>query len=491
MSNKFRVQVIGRSNIYAGTAPSPIVGDIVDQVFDEDSVDIGEYITQMSWSHSVSAPYSSANVLVRMSVERLKLGYDLFFRQVHASGYLSIQEYIASTNTYVTRFYGLITDVTYNQAIDTKTGTEYAPPIAIKATTWLAPLMRGFRVSAKDNIVAGNYLVPLKEWSKITKKVLATANNGGMTLALKDFWDSVVATRLHIESKVLTTTEHIAYVKKQTLGLRGAFSIEVQGRNLSQLQAPSMRGSLWGVLMATFQATPLIELFPIHTIENNQTVFSIVYRLRAPHPMILKDSTDPYPRMFSSAFTGFNMKTGASVPSFYAPIPKEVTATDGDSLALMGRGGNVLSYSLSATQDRTNYIEITSPYTGANVLAGVSSDPVYAKDDIELYGLMELSMQYPYIRAKDKGQSIRSELNELVAHTAFTYGLAHKHVQGTISSKYAYDQHNIENIHGTWIEFYEVGVAAYVTQVEHSFKVNGMGTLEGGTTYTVERGVRI
>lgn len=249
-------------------------------------------------------------------------------------------------------------------------------------------------------------------------------------------------------------------------------SIDVQGRNLSQLQPPATQGTIWGVIKSTFQASPLVELFPayIHDPISRETTRHIIYRLRSPAPRYFEETG----RGLLSEYESLSQST----PSFYDSAYNTNAVYEAP---------DVMTYSLRYPDTRNNYIELTSPYTGTGQLAGLSSDPLYHKGDIGAYGLFKYSVSYPYIRAEDK--SIRGELNELNRHAAITFGMANRYASGTLITKYV-DGTYLS--HGDYVRWRSYGpekhfYEGYITKVSHTLTVNEMGTLEGKSEYTLER----
>lgn len=437
------------------------------------SVNITSYITGMTWGHSVDAPYGQATVSARIplrDLHLLALGYfteDNVFR-THASSFLRITEKTLAGS--IERFYGPVESVTNGIKVDGKSGARETAPITVKASTWITPLMRGFVVSNSKDLNVGKSIISIGDWSKIAEQVFSSAESGGLASSLADAWETLCSDL--VGGEVLGATDY-GESRQVSLGIPPP-SLPVQGRNLSQLKVPVGRATLWGVLKSTFQASPLVEMFPTYVYYPllDETKRFIVYRLRTPSPRYFKEQTT---RAFLSEFGDKQTPTFYDTVSIYSE-PKEQV--------------DVLSYSLRYLDGRNNFIEVTSPYTGAGQLAGLSCDPALNKEDIEAYGLFSYSVPYPYIRAdRDDGKSIREEVNEMVVHTALVHGMAHRYASGTLITKYV-DAWDVS--HGDWVRWRSYGsedhlYEGYVTQIEHSITVNEKGVAEGRTEYTLER----
>ena len=427
------------------------------------------YVTSLSWSHSIEDPYSDASISLLIPLRDLAL-LDLGHNvdgviKLHASAFLSISEVTYKGN--IQRFYGPITSVTSGIKVDSKLGTRQTAPITITASTWLTPLMRGFLVSSQEGLEVGTSIIPYKKWKSIANAVLESADKRGLTDSLKAAWD-----RLGSPTVGGTTLSGAEYseARRKALDNYPQSSIDVQGRNLSQLQPPAAEGTIWGVIKSTFQASPLVELFPayIHDPISGETTWHVIYRLRSPAPRYFEDAG----RGLLSEYENQSRST----PSFYSSKTSAVYEAP-----------DVTTYSLRYPDTRNNYIELTSPYTGTGQLAGLSSDPLYHKGDIGAYGLFKYSVSYPYIRAE--GQSIREELNELNRHAAITFGMANRYASGTLITKYV-DGTYLS--HGDYVRWRSYGpekhfYEGYITKVSHTLTVNEMGTLEGKSEYTLER----
>jgi len=459
-----------------------------DLLVKEDALEFTSYVTEFSWSHSVNSPYSQATVSILIPLrELITLGFGSYDEErksvdLHASGQLVITETAYNDSGARTgfrrRFYGPITALNMGFKVDKAQGLRQTVPITFTASTWLMPLMRGFIVSGKDDLDIGTAVIPYKKWQKIAEGVFSSAGEQGLTSALNTAWGTLCEDVVNVFVSVVSGNEYYTFRKRQGENNQQD-SADVYGRNLSQLQPPPIAGTLWGVLQNTFQASPLIELFPsiahwASDDDDDLSTFALVYRLRPLSPRIAKHHVK---HLKGSGLEGQKMDAEIPfVPTSDVPPPLEAH--------------HVISYDLSYGDARNNYIEVTSPYTGSTLLAGISCDPLYHKGDIEAYGLFRVSVPYPYIRSSnDSDAKIRDEMNDLTKYASLLYSFDHKYASGRVVTKYMEDS---TLSHGDWVRWRSRGperdfYVGYITKMAHSFKVDERGVLEGVSTYNVER----
>lgn len=421
-----------------------------------DEVDVTEFTTDLKWSNAVTSPYEqgSVSLVVPFSEVRDLVGLgsvEGFVFRPHASGWLTILEDVSGTLR--TRFYGPITRVSSGVQVDAKTGARNTLRLSVAATSWLSVLSRGFKVAKSDSLNVAGSLISFAQWSSIMDAVIQAANTS-LPRAFEAAWERLG------ELQSLPNGEFLSDYAYVTSG-----PIKVQGRNLSQIQMPPLKGTLWGVLTATFQASDLIELYPKWVQAERESQASLVYRLRPPSPRVSRGRGVDY---LSSTYKNAD-------PVDFIPNPSEPT-----ELSDVER----FSVDYDGTQ-RVNYIEVTSPYTAGASLAGLSSDPLYVETDIQRYGLHEYTPEYPYIR--DEG-TIRSQLNEINSYAALLHAEAHRYGSGTVETRYTPDMAD----HGDWVRWYSYGpdsmpLEGYVTSVTHTVKVAQTGAVSASSSWTVER----
>ena len=454
-------------------------------VYEDNEIYIDKHTTSFSWSHLTTNPYSQATVNVLVPLRDLTdFGFGHYDErrdvlELHASGYLRIIE--VTGNGEIERFYGPITGLRAGFKVDKTLGSRQTVPLTFTASTWLTPLMRGFVVSGKTSIDIGTSVIPYKRWKKIAEAVFDSAKRGGLTKALSRAWTSLAEAL--VGGTVLSGKEYTE--ARDRAGHKILRSVDVYGRNLSQLQPPPITGTLWGVLQNTFQASPLVEMFPAYIYDalKGETKRHLVHRMR------------PYtPRIAESEVFYLNSVSGLQGQEMDKNVSFITEANLASTINEKNKGPYetpyVSSYDLSYSDARNNYIEVTSPYTGATPLAGVSCDPLYHKGDIEVYGLFRVSVPYPYIRSKDDSEAkIREEMNDLAKYASLVYSFDHKYASGTLVTKYV-DGNTLS--HGDWVRWRSHGPEkhfydGYITKATHSFTVNEHGVLEGSSTYSVER----
>ena len=435
--------------------------------------DVSAYITSFGWTHSIRDPYMSASasllVPLRDLGELVGLGRvdDRGVFHPHASAWLVIYE--RHKSQVYTRHYGPISSVTYGVETNSATGARETARFTLQSSSWLTPLQRGFRVSANSRLNVAGSVITLDEWAKIAEAVFASASTS-ISDAFKTAFESF-ATPLQVSpfADALDATEHT-----RTREINGeptaTPAIRVQGRNLSQLQPPPFRATQWDILRQTFSPTDLIELYPtwLQDVRAGRSRAAVVYRLAPIRPSLVADKGESYIKSLS-----------LSLPD--APFLDDAQGGEPPSIP------SVTRYSLTHSQQRNNYIEVTSPYTGTSDFAGLTSDPAILQDDVGVYGLYEYSTEYPFFR--DTEASVRVSINQMTTYATLLKAAAHRYAQGTVEAKYT-DGQSIA--HGDWVRWLSYGEGsstfeAYCVSVSHSFKVNREGVLEGRSTYSVER----
>jgi hypothetical protein len=426
-----------------------------------DEVDVTEFTTDLKWSNALTSPYEqgAVSLVVPFAEARDLVGLGsvegLVFRP-HASGWLTILEDVSGTLR--TRFYGPITRVSSGVQVDAKTGARNTLRLSVAATSWLSVLSRGFKVAKSDSLNVAGSLISFAQWSSIMDAVIQAANTS-LPRAFEKAWERLGALQSLPNGEFLSD---YAYV---TSG-----PIKVQGRNLSQIQMPPLKGTLWDVLTATFQASDLIELYPKWVQAERESQASLVYRLRPPSLSVLAVNEEGRSLYLDDKYG--TLRDISFVPEDYVDEPIELLDVERFSADYDG------------TQ-RVNYIEVTSPYTGASTLAGVPSDPILDEYDIQRYGLHEYTTEYPYIR--DEG-TIREQVNNLTGYAALLHAEAHRYGSGTIETRYTPDVAD----HGDWVRWYSYGpdsvpLEGYVTSVTHTVKVAQTGAVSASSSWTVER----
>lgn len=425
-------------------------------------VDVTEFATDLKWSNALTSPYEqgAVSLVVPFAEAHHLVGLGSVEAGVfrpHASGWLTILEDVSGTLR--TRFYGPITRVSSGVQVDAKTGARNTLRLSVAATSWLSVLSRGFKVAKSDSLNVAGSLISFAQWSSITQAIMEAAYTS-LPEAFKTTWTRLAGLQ------PLPTGESLSDYASVTNG-----PIDVQGRNISQIQLPPFRATLWGVITATFQASDLIELYPRWThAKDKSSRPTMVYRLRPPSLSVLAVNEEGRSLYLDDKYG--TLRDISFVPEDYVDEPIELLDVERFSVDYDG------------TQ-RVNYIEVTSPYTGASTLAGVPSDPIFDGYDIQRYGLHEYTTEYPYIR--DEG-TIREQVNNLTGYAALLHAEAHRYGSGTVETRYTPDAAD----HGDWVRWYSYGpdsvpLEGYVTSVTHTVKVAQTGAVSASSSWTVER----
>ena len=437
-----------------GNTPRTEIGGI-------NEVDVTEFTTALQWTNALTSPYEqgSCSLVVPFAEARKLVGLGSVEAGVfrpHASGWLTILEDVKGVLR--TRFYGPITRVSSGVQVDAKTGARNTLRLSVAATSWLSVLSRGFKVTKSEELSVAGSLISFDQWSLITQAVIESAYTS-LPLAFRTAWERLAV--LHS----LPTGIPLSQYASVTSG-----PIEVQGRNISQIQLPPFRATLWSVITATFQASDLIELYPRWERTAQGSRPTMVYRLKPPSLSVLATNEDGRSAYLDEKYG--TLRDISFVPDDYLDEPIELLEVERFSTDYDGT-------------NRVNYIEVTSPYTGASTFAGVPSDPIVDGYDIQRYGLHEYTTEYPYIRNEG---TIREQVNNLTGYAALLHAEAHRYGSGTVETRYTPDMAD----HGDWVQWYSYGpdsvpLEGYVTSVTHTVKVNDTGAVTASSSWTVER----
>lgn len=426
-------------------------------------VDVTEFTTDLKWSNALTSPYEqgAVSLVVPFAEARQLVGLGSVeggvFRP-HASGWLTILEDVSGTLR--TRFYGPVTRVSSGVQVDAKTGARNTIKLKVDASSWLSVMSRGFKVAAQDSLSVAGPLISLSRWGEITGAIFNVASQG-LPTSFEEAWNRLASLHKTPQGSSLN-------VFAFPIARSPDVSVEVQGRNVSQIQTPSFATSLWGILTSTFQASEFIELFPRWDYSKGASDAQIVYRMRPPSARVgALAGIDALEAM------GFS---NPLLPSFFPdsfPAPVDL--------------GDVERFSVEYnSSNRTNYIEVTSPYAGASSLAGLSSDPLVLREDVRRYGLHEYSAEYPYIR--DTEGAVRDQLNELNSYAALLFAEAYRYGAGSVDTTYESDRAQV----GEWVRWASYGAESvqlegYCTAVTHRVQVNKEGAVTASSSWTVER----
>lgn len=457
-------------------------------------VDVSDFIARADWSYAVQAPYESAHLELvipyRKLQDLLRLGAQIEGGglALHASGWLEIvelgppewtQSAVAlgdeedtlvvtarkSPSTLLRRFLGPVQAITLGTSA-AHNGAVVSAHVQVQATSWLSVASRTLRLSALPELTRGS-LIGQDTWASIVEEIVGSAT-GDLGTSLTLAWYRLAALyQVPVEAATLAGVgEPVTSPLDRPVGMERTLT-PVQGFNLTQVQVPGLRVSVWGVVQATWQAAPeLVELFP--TWHHDKAY--LIYRLKPLQPSLFVDGARYFARLRSKP----------------TPLPAFVNVSQRAPLHSLK---DPMSVSLRYTSDRGNFIEVTSPFSGVTQAAGVSCDPVALLDDIERHGLHEVTLQYPYFRATEGAEApVRAALDEMVLYSAALYAEAHAYATGEVTTAYS-----PTTLHGEWAEFraHVRGdmrvLTGYVTQVRHSVQVLPSGAVQARTIASLER----
>lgn len=439
----------------------------------EQRIEITQFLTSVFWSQRLVSPYETASVTAKIPLEILgrvlKLGSPLKAGgfNLHCSGWLELIE--EDLNERV--FFGVISRIQTGVQVD-HSGTVKSDTVSIEALSWLTLLDKGFKLSSKESLSALGSLWSLQGYSDIFDAVVQTAGGKGLGKALAEMWETLVLHAFPDKGGFYDAID-VYYDAESIKGKEDTVSmLEVEGRNLSQIQVP-LRGSLLGLIRSTWQPIPqLIELFPRYV--NGKE--SLIYRFKPLHPSANKTTAKNY-FLENSYLEDHPAPKIASKGSYSTPQNLE----------------NITRFTFTlSSENRGNYIEVTTPYTGADVLAGISTDPIARRSDIELYGLHSLEFSYPFFR--DTEGSMRDALADLTEYMGALY--AEGNAYGVLNVEMQYNPrlvvgewgHLISYLNKVEFESSILPLVGYIDRVQHSMQIDPrVGTQTRRTSVSLSR----
>jgi hypothetical protein len=479
---KLRVRLLG----YGEDTPTSAPDIVSTQARPRVNVDLTDYVTHASWAYMLTAPYESASLEVVIPYLRLqelfRLGAEIQGGglALHASGWLEISEEGAvqsatggenmtvTLRTHTRRFLGPVESVSVGTSAG-HNGAIMTARVQVRAVSWLSVATRTLRLSAVDALTRGS-LISVEQWAQLVEDVV-TSSSGDLGTSLTRAWHSMGAfykTPVDPEGTLAGLAEPVTAPSARPQRMARTLT-PVQGYNLTQVQVPPLRVSVWGLITSTWQASPeLVELFPTWHEGNAY----LVYRLKPLQPSLFAQGGAQY----------FARLRGKPTP---LPAFVNIAQRSEATLSLL----DPQQVNLQHTSARGNFIEVTSPFSGVTQAAGVSCDPVALLDDIERHGLHEVTLQYPYFRANEGAEeSVRSALNEMVDYAAALYAESHAYATAQVGTAYA--PHVLQ---GEWALFnaHVQGdmrfMLGYVTQVQHRVDVLPSGAVQARSTVSLER----
>jgi len=409
---------------------------------EKDLVDITSRVIGASWSSSLVSPYEVASISTSIRIDELDvLGIGTprareSIAALHASGWLDIYDDGERV------FYGPIQRVSTGLRVDDK-GARRSRDVQIVATSWLSLVAKPFKLTARPDLVTQGGLYSYDQWSEIFESVFSEGAAADVTEGLALAWVDLVKHSTPEGDALGSFPTLVSPSDAEDEGVEGRSFSVVRGRNISQVPV-AMSGSLWSAITGAFQPAPqLIELFPIR---DKGRPF-LVYRMK------------PLPPHDAEYFA-----RGDRLANATDDTGVDAVASNVQDLA------RVVSYALDFGGDRTNYIEVTSPYLGVSQLAGVNSSPALVRGDIERYGLSPLEISYPLLR--DTRDTLREELEQLTTYAATLYSEGHAYANATLETVY-------QSVHvGEWarwssyIEGEGATLTGYVTRVEQQVRID-------------------
>jgi hypothetical protein len=122
--------------------------------------------------------------------------------------------------------------------------------------SWLSVATRTLRLSAVDSLTRGS-LISVEQWASIVEDVVTSAS-GDLGTSLTLAWYRMGAfykTPVDPEGTLAGLAEPVTAPSDRPQRMARTLT-PVQGYNLTQVQVPPLRVSVWGLITSTWQASP-------------------------------------------------------------------------------------------------------------------------------------------------------------------------------------------------------------------------------------------
>ena len=428
--------------------------------------EITSRIKSASWMFSTSQPYEQATIRTTIRADELDvLGLGLPIvgtdrTALHCSGWLEIDDDGERV------FIGMISRVKTGLRLGNK-GERVSQGVELSAVSWIMLMGRPYRLTSNSRLTGLTQgLLEYDKWASIFESVFSAGSAVDVAEGIKTAWATLATFSLPTGDNLATIP---VIIDPTSNPLRGRALPRVKGANISQVPV-NMSGSLWGTFVQTFQPAPeLIDLFP--TWQDGRPY--IVYRMRPLPPLDDRGVRTPNEHFETSDILNVDDNN----------LTVQINSHTTDEYQLIDR---VLAYSVSYSDQRNNYIEVSSSYLGVSQLAGLNSSPIALRDDITRYGLSPLEITYPLLRNEKNSPKIATQLEDLTRYASALHGDAHAYATGSIDTMY-----QPQILAGEWANWYDSTTndlfTGYVTAVSHTLTIDTHGTQQKRTSIQLER----
>lgn len=233
-------------------------------------VDVTDYVTQASWSHSLAPPYETISLALALPwpLSEQVLPNVLPARTETGAGFWAvITSADTGTDAPPALAWGRAVHVERKLQVDPTSGAR-TTHARIVCQSWAMMLASSrFVVAARTNYVQRGFSVLLSDYSDTITTILRGAVAEPPGELLRSVWEELAQVSLPEAFGGRTFAESV-YVIADRLDaddlapLRSNAHLPVAGSGLRVAGLPAPRGTVWQYLTATFQPHPLIELFP-------------------------------------------------------------------------------------------------------------------------------------------------------------------------------------------------------------------------------------
>ena len=508
----------------------------------EEYNEISGYITDITYSYSINAPYETASIKAKIPIAEVQ---PLFFGADH---WVTIHELIEDTDIKggmysgkprkVLKFLGLINSLNTGAQL-TQDGAFTSVETTISCQSWVSILMKApFKVvdDAKLNAInqqnASVYppietglrpltdffetLVPIFQDFLDPKEAFKTAYRLFSSFEIPP---SIIKDGTLAQMPLITTKNDF-----DKANIKRAFA-EIIGTNFNVIQ-PSINGSLWSLLTKSFVAglDGLIELFPSYetlaktrdqspfvieslfeasNVSNEQVSPCLIYRYRPidnrkrsiKGTLVGSDKSPVEKQKFkvtsneaTSLENGLETNAKSNIEYTSVEIDTNFNVIKAITIAAI-EVTTVTSFSLAFSADkRLNLVDITTKATGVMQILGVLTDFVYDARALDRFGAIGYEATYPFFGSDNDG-TMKEYAFELSKYYSALYKDGQKFANASVNCYFTptvrhgeYVNCAIYNYNGT--QWYLRG---YCVAVAHTHRALTNGQIQRMTQITLER----
>lgn len=419
--------------------------------------DLTRYLTSLTLTRSISAPYASAELVLATDAHRPPP-----YLTTTTTGAPSLDAWaVISDDEGRALHIGPLVNI--SESIMRGGEGTLSRTLRLSIASPLHTLERAtIALSAKSVNAAGVY--DLKAWGpRLRALIKAPFSSNQIGAVLARTYDTLAATyRLPLTLANGATLDAIPVIYSETRAQRYAPERAADLRSVHGLAVNSIstaanpQGSPWGLLSSSFDVEPnMIELF-----------YSLEPHTRGPVSRALGGATPCLIYRLKPFIEGrVSSNAAASIDAINeetrqaARTPHRIPAAQ------------VISYQAQTSDaDRINGVYLDSPFTASQGVEtfGLTISPSIDSDDTRRAGLRLYKARWPFFPPKARGQSIASHLAYVQDIAAAIIGQAHRYSRASLSTAYRPDLRA-----GLWIsaELPHARLIGYLESVSHNVDI--------------------